>query len=180
MARGPSSISGTQKHKLGKNSRARGGRAREEGRFWDGACVGSENRGIAAPAFICSGQTMLLDIWEEGSKADVPRGPSVTATVQGGCQAGRTPAQLLCCLLSDVPWPLKHEQAVQEREVNVPAEGLADWGVPLRLRGEPESGTGETGEQREGGKNKLSSKNSGPRRNTRPGLGALDSQPRVH
>lgn len=91
MARGPSSISGTQKHKLGKNSRARGGRAREEGRFWDGACVGSENRGIAAPAFICSSQTMLLDIWEEGSKADVPRGPSVTATVQGGCQAGKDP-----------------------------------------------------------------------------------------
>lgn len=128
--------------------------------------MGSRNRGTAAPAFIYSGQTVLLDTWEEGSKADVLRGPSTTATVQ-----------LLCSLLSDVPWPLKHQQPAQEREVYIPAKELADWGVPLQRRGQSESGTGE---QKEGGKNKLSSKNSGPRRNMRPGLGALDSQPRVH
>lgn len=74
--------------------------------------MGSKNRGIAAPAFICSGQTALLDIWEEGSKADVPRGPSVTATV------------------TDVPWPLKHQQPAQEREVKRPCQGIGRvWGV---------------------------------------------------
>lgn len=126
--------------------------------------MGSRNRGTAAPALICSDQTVLLDIWEEGSKADVLRGPSAKAIVQASsCSA----AFVRCAMAPRAP-----EQPTQEREVNVPARGSADWGVPLRLRGESESGTGE---QKEEGKSKLSSKNSRPRRNTRPGLGALDS-----
>lgn len=55
--------------------------------------------------------------------------------------------QLLCCLLSDVPRPLKHQPPAQEREVNVPAKALAGWGVPLQLRGESRSGTGSRGRE---------------------------------
>lgn len=79
------------------------------------------------------------------------RGPSVTATVQA-------PAALLpsvrCAM---APQAL----ATSTRKgIELPCQGIGDWGVPLRLRGESESGTGRQREGgREGGKNKLSSKN---------------------
>lgn len=85
--------------------------------------MGSRNRGTVAPALICSDQTVLLDIWEEGSKADVLRGPSARAIVQASsCSA----AFVRCAMAPQAP-----EQPAQEREVNVPARGSADWGGAL-------------------------------------------------
>lgn len=45
------------------------------------------NRGIAAPAFICCGQTVLLDICEEGSRADVLRGQCHSHSAGSSCSA---------------------------------------------------------------------------------------------
>lgn len=38
----------------------------------------------------------------------MPRGPGVTTTAQSSCRAGRGPAQVLCCLVSGVPWISPH------------------------------------------------------------------------
>lgn len=65
------------------------------------------------------------DVWEEGGKADAPRGPGVTATAQSGCEAGSAPAQVLCCLVSGVLWlsPHKHQQLGEGEGMSL----LGDW-----------------------------------------------------
>lgn len=84
-----------------------------------GECMcGDRNRGIAAPAFICSGQTVLLDIWEKGSKADVL---SVTATVQAA--AALLPS-VRCAMAPQAP-------ATSTRKgIEHPCQGIEDWGCP--------------------------------------------------
>lgn len=65
------------------------------------------------------------DIWKEGGKADTPRGPGVTAAAQSGCRAGRDPAQVLCCLVSGMPWlsPQKHQKPGEGEGMSLPG----DW-----------------------------------------------------
>lgn len=144
-------------------------------------CVGSGDggmsrlQGIAARASVCGSQAALLTSGRREAKLTRREAPA--SQPQRSSAAGQAGPLPRCSAASCQARPGSRPKSAgsQEEGKGRPCQGTGRVGAAPAFRGEP-----GTGVQREGGKNKLSSRNSGPRRDTRPGLGALDSQPGVH
>lgn len=172
VTRRPFGSPGAQIIYLQKAAEAVDGEVREEADF------GEQGQGDCHVCRVCSSQTALLTSGRE-AKLTCPGAPASqpwrrAAAGRAGplpCPGALLPG--LSCALDLAP----QVPAARRRGRDVAA---GDW-----QSGECPCGSGESQAlgaegEREGRINLLSSRNSGPRRNTRPGLGALDSQPRVH
>lgn len=135
----------------------------------------SRLQGIAARASVCGGQTALLTSGRREAK--LTRREALASQPQRRAAAGQAGTLPRCsaALCRVCPGSRPRSTRSQEKGRGCPCQGTGRVGGAPVVRGRARHWG-----QREGGKNKLSSRNSGPCRNTRPGLGALVSQPEVH